>query len=42
MLGALVQLVFIALGLYVLYFIIKTAVKNALLEYDQQKDRSLR
>ena len=42
MLGALVQLVLIALGLYVFYFIIKTAVKNALLEYDQQKDRSLR
>jgi len=42
LLGALVQLVLIALGLYVFYFIIKTAVKNALLEYDQQKDRSLR
>ena len=42
MLGALVQLVLIGLGLYVFYYIIKTAVKNALLEYDQQKERSLR
>jgi hypothetical protein len=42
LLGALVQLVLIGLGLYVFYYIIKTAVKNALLEYDQQKDRSLR
>ncbi len=42
MLGALVQLFLIAVGLYVFYYIIKTAVKNALLEYDQQKDHSLR
>lgn len=42
MLGALVQLVLIALGLYIFYYIIKMAVKNALIEYDQQKERSLR
>ncbi|MDD4674154.1 hypothetical protein [Syntrophaceticus schinkii] len=32
-----VNALFVVLGIYIFYFIIKLAVKNALLEYDCQK-----